>query len=202
MTTTTKHLPADERKAITVVTVVELAALQNPGEITTAAIAQQMGLTQGALFRHFPSKDAIWLAVMEWVAGQLLARVEQGARHAKTAFAALDAIFTAHLDLITTCPGIPRILFHELQRAEDTPAKGVVRALITEYRKQLITILERGKINGELANEINVSAAAALFLGMIQGLVMQSLISGDPEHLNRMSSEVFTLYQRSIRKTT
>jgi AcrR family transcriptional regulator len=200
MATTTKHLPADERKAITVETVIELAARQNPGEITTAAIAQHMGLTQGALFRHFPSKDAIWLAVMEWVAGQLLARVEQEARNAKTPLAALEAIFTAHLDFITTCPGVPRILFHELQRRDDTPAKGVVQALITEYTKQLITILERGKANGELAGEINVSAAAALFLGMIQGLVMQSLITGDPGHLNRMSPEVFTLYQRSIRK--
>lgn len=200
MTTTNKHLPADERKAIIVETVIELAARQNPGEITTAAIAKHMGLTQGALFRHFPSKDAIWLAVMEWVAGQLLARVEEGARTAETTPAALEAIFTAHLDLITTCPGVPRILFHELQRREDTPAKGVVRALITEYGKQLVTILERGKADGELAGEINVSAAASLFLGMIQGLVMQSLITGDPEHLNRMSPEVFTLYQRSIRK--
>ncbi len=200
MTTTNKHLPADERKAIIVETVIELAARQNPGEITTAAIAKHMGLTQGALFRHFPSKDAIWLAVMEWVAGQLLARVEEGARTAETTPAALEAIFTAHLDLITTCPGVPRILFHELQRREDTPAKGVVRALITEYGKQLVTILEHGKADGELAGEINVSAAASLFLGMIQGLVMQSLITGDPEHLNRMSPEVFTLYQRSIRK--
>lgn len=200
MTTTGKHLPADERKAVIVETVIELAARQNPGEITTAAIARQMGLTQGALFRHFPSKDAIWLAVMEWVAGQLLARVEQGARTAKTTQAALEAIFTAHLDLITTCPGVPRILFHELQRREDTPAKGVVRALITAYGKQLITILERGKIDGELAGEINVSAAAALFLGMIQGLVMQSLITGDPGYIGRESREFFTLYQRSIRK--
>ncbi len=63
-----KHLPAEERRAITVETVVELAAEQNPNDITTAAIAKRMGLTQGALFRHFPSKNAIMSAVMEWVA--------------------------------------------------------------------------------------------------------------------------------------
>ncbi|HQV42048.1 MAG TPA: TetR family transcriptional regulator, partial [Moraxellaceae bacterium] len=34
----------------------ELAGLQNPSEITTAAIAKHMNLTQGALFRHFPNK--------------------------------------------------------------------------------------------------------------------------------------------------
>ncbi len=59
-----KHLPADERRAATIEAVIHLAAEQNPSDITTTAIAQRMGLTQGALFRHFPSKDAIVEAVM------------------------------------------------------------------------------------------------------------------------------------------
>ena len=68
----TKHLPADERRAITVDAVVALAAHQNPHDITTSAIAKQMGVSQGALFKHFPSKDAILKAVMEWVAERLM----------------------------------------------------------------------------------------------------------------------------------
>ncbi len=60
-----KHLPADERRAATVEAVVDLAAEQNPSDITTTAIAQRMGLAQGALFRHFPSKDAILESVPE-----------------------------------------------------------------------------------------------------------------------------------------
>lgn len=197
----TRHLPADTRKATTVSTVIELAARQNPGDITTTAIAGQMGLSQGALFRHFPRKDAIWLAVMEWVAEHLLSRVEQAAAPASSPLAALEAIFTAHLDFILAHPGVPRILFHELQRKEETQAKAMVRALLARYRQLLTEILERGKVVGELAPEIKAGAAAALFLGMIQGLVMQSLIHGDPGHIGRTSQDLFTLYQRSIRKT-
>jgi len=74
-----RHLPADERRAATVEAVVDLAAEQNPSDITTTAIAQRMGLTQGALFRHFPTKDAILQAVMSWVAERLLARVDKAA---------------------------------------------------------------------------------------------------------------------------
>ena len=84
-----KHLPADERRAVTVEAVIELAAGQNPSEITTAAIAKHMGLTQGALFRHFPTKDAIWQAVMEWVAERLLARIDRAAQGAESPLAAL-----------------------------------------------------------------------------------------------------------------
>ncbi|MFA5627222.1 MAG: TetR/AcrR family transcriptional regulator [Thiohalomonadaceae bacterium] len=71
------RLPADERRAATVIAVVDLAAKQNPNDITTAAIAKRIGLTQGAIFRHFPTKDAIFQAVMTWVSQRLLARVDK-----------------------------------------------------------------------------------------------------------------------------
>jgi AcrR family transcriptional regulator len=158
-----------------------------------------MDLTQGALFRHFPCKDAIWQAVMEWVAADLLGRVEQSAQKATTPFAALEAIFAAHLDFVITHPGVPRILFYELQRAEETAAKRMVRTLFKQYSERLIILLEEGKAQGELATQINTAAAAALFLGMIQGLVMQSLIAGEPGNIGTRAQEVFTLYRRSIR---
>ena len=85
MTDRPRHLPADERRAVTVEAWSTLAAEQNPSEITTAAIAKHMNLTQGALFRHFPTKDAIWQAVMEWVAERLLARIDQAADAGGTA---------------------------------------------------------------------------------------------------------------------
>ncbi len=64
MTARPRNLPAEERRAMTVAAVLELAATQNPTEITTAVIAQRIGLTHGALFRHFPDKDSISPPVM------------------------------------------------------------------------------------------------------------------------------------------
>ena len=84
-----KYLPADERRIATVEAVVDLAAQQNPSDITTTAIAQHMGVTQGALFRHFASKDAILQAVMSWVAQRLMARVDAAADGAASPLAAL-----------------------------------------------------------------------------------------------------------------
>ena len=53
------RLSAEERRASTVETVIDLAAEQNPSDITTAAIAERMGLTHGAQVRHFATKDEI-----------------------------------------------------------------------------------------------------------------------------------------------
>lgn len=194
-----KNLPADQRRAVTVDAVIRLTAEQNPGDITTAAIAQYMNLTQGALFRHFPSKDAIWQAVMEWVAERLLQRVDKAMQAAESPLLALEAVFMAHIEFVVAHPGVPRLLFGELQRAEDTPAKRMARTLIGAYRQRLTSLIEEGKACGDVASEIDTAAAVIAFIGSIQGLVMQSLLSGKVRLMRTDAPGAFAIYRRGIR---
>lgn len=198
MSTHVKHLPADERRAVTVEAVVELAAEQNPNDITTSAIAKRMGLTQGALFRHFPTKDAILQAVMTWVAERLLSRVDKAAQSAASPIAALEAIFMTHIDFVAEHPGVPRMMFGELQRAGETAPKRMVQTLIRRYGERLHRLIEEGKAQGELDSALDTEAAATLFIGTIQGLVMQSLLAGDVANIRRDAPRVFAIYRRGI----
>ncbi|MBS0291382.1 MAG: TetR/AcrR family transcriptional regulator [Proteobacteria bacterium] len=193
-----RHLPAEERRAATVAAMVELAAQQNPNGISTTAIAQRMGLTQGALFRHFPTKDAILQAVMSWVAERLLERVDRAAQGAASPVAALRAMFMAHIDFVTEHPGVPRLLFGELQRPGHTIPKQRVQTLIQHYGERLRGLLEAGRAQGELDARLDVQAAAVLFIGSIQGLVMQSLLAGDVARMREDAPGVFAIYLRGI----
>ena len=193
-----KRLPADERRAVTVRAVVDLAAEQNPSDITTAAIAESMGLTQGALFRSFPTKDAVWRAVMEWVAERLLARIDRAADGIESPLAAMQAIFMSHVEFVVEHPGVPRMMFGELRRANATPAKQMVQTLIQRYGERLHRLIENGKANGELSATVDSKAAATLFIGTVQGLVMQSLLAGDVKRMRRDAPGVFAIYRRGI----
>jgi TetR/AcrR family transcriptional regulator len=195
------RLPAHERRAETVQVVLDLAAAENPAEITTGAIAERMHITQGALFRHFPTKDAIWQTVMEWVAERILARVDDAIQSSHSPLLALEAVFHAHIDFVAKHPGVPRILFGELQRAEDSPAKRAVRTLLRQYNERLQTLIEQGQSQGEMAPDVDTAAVAALFVGMIQGLVLQSLLTGKENNMRKKSAEVFSVYLRAIRRT-
>ena len=197
-----KNLPADQRRAVTVEAGIALTAEQNPGDITTAAIDQRMNLTQGALFRHFPSKDAIWQAVMEWVAERLLLRVDCAMQGTDSPLQALEAVFMTHIEFVVAHPGVPRLLFGELQRAEDTPAKRMARTLIGAYRERLRGLIDTGKARGEVAPEVDTAAAVVAFIGSIQGLVMQSLLSGKAGQMRADAPGAFAIYRRGIRSVT
>lgn len=198
MTGPAKHLPADERRAVTVESVIALASSQNPSEITTAAIAEHMNLTQGALFRHFPNKESIWQAVMDWVAEHLLARIDRAAQGVGSPLAAMEAMFMSHVEFVADYPGVPRMMFGELQRPESTPAKVKVQNLMQCYSERLQGLIEKGKANGELSLALDGQAAAMLFIGTVQALVMQSLMAGDVRRIRRDASRVFAIYRRGI----
>lgn len=199
MSASSKYLSAKERRAVTVETVIELAGEQNPSDITTAAIAKRMGLTQGALFRHFPNKEAILAAVMGWVAERLLSRVEKAIDAQPSPLAALESMFMTHVEFIIEHPGIPRMLFGELQRTEKTAPKQMVQTLIRRYSERLHQIFEKGIACGEMDSQLDSKIAATLYIGTLQGLVMQSLIVGDANQVLLTAPKVFAIYQRGIR---
>lgn len=193
-----KHLPADERRAATVEAVVALAAQTNPSDISTTAIAKHMGVTQGALFKHFPTKESIIEAVMGWVADRLLARIDAATRKAATPLAELEAVFMTHVEFVTIHPGVPRMLFGELQRAEMNGPKRLVQALIARYSERVRALIAQGKAAGEIRANMDEGSAALLFVGMVQGLVMQSLLAGDVRQMSDQAAGVFALFRDAL----
>lgn len=200
MQTTRKNLTAEQRRTVTIEAVVDLAAEQNPNNITTAAIAKHMNLTQGALFRHFSNKQAIWQAVMEWLSKRLLSRVKKAADNADNPLLALEAMFMTHVEFIVAHPGVPRMLFGELQRAEDSPAKKLVHLMLKKYGLLIANQIEAGKAQNLVAADIDTSAASIMFIGSIQGLVMQSMLGGDINLMQDKAGDIYKLFSQSIEK--
>lgn len=192
------RLPTEERQADIVAATLALARGVSPALITTGDIAAEVGVTQGALFKHFPSKDAIWLATMQWIRDRLLAALNAAAQEADDPLDALQAVFRAHVEFVAAHPGAPRFIFHELQQPGDTPVKQEVRAVLQSYRRLLLRLLEDGETRGRLARGLDREAAATLFVGIVQGLVMQSMAAGKPGAIRAQADRVFALYRRAI----
>lgn len=192
------RLPTEERQAGIVVAALRRARDVSPGLVTTAELAADVGITQGAVFKHFPTKDAIWLAAMGWVREGLLAAVDAAAARAASPMRALEAVFAAHVDFIVAHPGVPRLIFHELQRPADSLIKREVRGLLREYRKRVQRLLQAAVDAGEAAPGVDLEAASTLFLGVVQGLVVQSMAAGGPAAMKTQAGAVFALFHRGI----
>ena len=209
------------RQAGLVEAALKLAAQRSPADISTGDLARAVGISQGAVFRHFASKEALWLAVLDWVTDTLMARLQAAAQDAQQApspttqhpttdptwpaldatppaLAALRAVFLAHVGFVVEQPGVPRVVLQELQRPGDTALKIRVRALLARYRQLLMQLLQQAQQEQGLAPGTDLQAAAVMFIGSVQGLVMQALISGDVPAMAVQAPGVFALYQRAL----
>lgn len=168
----------ESRQAEIIATVLALAAERNPADVTTTDIAKAMNVTQGALFRHFSTKEAMRLAVIEWIETQLMAKLGDAQASAPDVLSGLEAMFLAHVKFIREFPGVPRLVFAELQQPDSSPVRQRVQQIMRRYRQMLAETLGKAKAAQLIRDDVDVQAAAALFLGAIQGLVMQSMLGG------------------------
>lgn len=192
------RLPTEERQAEIVAAALLMARDTSPPLITTAGIAAAVGVSQGAVFKHFASKDAIWLAAMGWVRAQLLDALDRAAAAAPRDLDALRAMFDAHIGFVVAHPGVPRVIFHELQSPADSPVKHEVRSLLQQYRQRLLQRLASAAQQGDVARGTDLDAAATLFVGMLQGLVMQAMATGQIGAMTAQAGPAFVLYRRAI----
>lgn len=192
------RLSTEERQAEIVEAALRLARETSPALITTADIATAIGVTQGAVFKHFPTKDAIWLAAMRWVRGTLLQQLQAAADEAATPLDALAAMFQAHVEFVISHPGVPRFIFHELQQPADSAAKLEVRGVLQGYRKLLLGRLAESIEQQLVSPDLDPEAAATSFIGLIQGLVMQSMLTGRTAAMRQQATAIFALYRRGL----
>ncbi len=193
------RLKTDERQREIVATVLALARERGPDAITTQAIADRMGVTQGAIFRHFSDKEAIWLAVFAWVRESLGAALDAAVAKAGTPLAKIERAFLAHVAFVAANPGVPRVLFHELQYPGDSPVRAEVRAMITTYSKRLASLFTQAKAAGELPADLDATLAPVLFIGAVQGLVIQSALAGDEAAMTKRARQLFPLLLHGYR---
>ena len=195
-----KHrMGAEERQEEIVQVAIDLAAKVGVESVTTQDMADAMGLTQGAIFRHFPTKDDIWVAAIRRIRCGLLSVVEAAVARSGDTLEALENIFFAHVSFVSRHPGFPRIVFSDQLLRRDARLKHLIQEVITGYEAKIAGILAQAKVAGLARSDLDESSAATLFIGMIQGLVLQWNIFGGQRSLPEAAKKVFPIYLNGIR---
>lgn len=194
---TAPHRSTEVRQREIIAAVLELAAERGVEAITTQAVADRVGLSQAAVFRHFPTKEAIWAAVLNWLR-QRLGEMYNGDHEARP-MAELARIFAAYLDLIGHYPALPRLVFSNAFHHAYPVLHEEVRQIVLSCRARIGGLVAMAQKDGEVRRDVIPEAAAAMFISIIQGLALQSTIIGLTEDLPHEGAALFDLYTAALR---
>ncbi|MEI6616508.1 MAG: TetR/AcrR family transcriptional regulator [Cyanobium sp. ELA507] len=205
-------IPAAERRAHAVRTLLDLASHTAPDAISTAAIAERMGLSHGALFRHFPNREAIWAEAVTWATGELERRFDAcqeipaaattpdpGAARLPPSgpLQQVAALMASHAGLLQQHPGLVRMLFAELQRPATSPARETGKAFMQRFRLRLAALIATAQADGDLEPDLDPHDLAALLVATQQGLMLQALVHDGFADLTERSRRSVALFLRA-----
>ena len=186
---------SEDRQKEIVEAVLALAAEAGVEAVTTGLITERVGLSQGAVFRHFPNKEAIWAAVLSWFKNHLdeVFQVKSDAPWVE-----LERIFNDYTRLYTRYPAMPRLVFSDTCHHAYPALRQGIRELIRVCEGRLRSLIEAAARRGETRPDLDVAAAARLFLASIQGMAFQSAILGFTDDPERLPLPLFRLWRQAL----
>ncbi len=164
---------AEERKAQIVAEVLRLADEIGPDRLSTTDVARAIGISQPAIFRHFPTKGALWLAVAEDVADRLRsywAAAEAGTTGPQ---ALLKALIGAQLTAIAETPALPSILFSRELQVDNPALRDVFRGLLGAFQGRLVAVIRDLQAAGDLKRDVSPEDVAILLTSLVQGVAIR-----------------------------
>ncbi len=146
----------------------------NPGErITTARLAQQVGVSEAALYRHFPSKSKMFEGLIEFIEETLFSRIPIIVNEESKALKRCEKILSLLLTFAERNPGITRILTGDALAGETERLRTRVAQLFDRIETQLKQILREAEMREGLRPDLPIAVAANLLLAAAEGRISQ-----------------------------
>ena len=164
---------ADARKLEIIETAIRLAGEIGPDRLTTERLAQEIGISQPGIFRHFPTKAEIWEAVAHRIGDLMREKVELSENKPTNPVEQLQQLVINQLKFIETTPAIPAILFSRELHAENEKLLLYFAGLISNRQQGLTKLIEASITKGYFKKELSAEDGAFLILALIQGLAMR-----------------------------
>ncbi len=166
--------------------------------VTIKDIAREVGVTEGAVYRHFVSKQQILSYLIYQVGEFLLETVSDAESAESSALENLERIFRLQLRDIEDYWGLALIVVAGAVAFEDADLRPQVSSVLNEYVDRIKTILQQGVVERSLRAELDVNAAANTFFGMVQGLAGFWVLSETAWQPSEQGDQVWEIYKRGV----
>ncbi len=146
----------------------------SPGSrITTAALAKQVGVSEAALYRHFPSKAKMFEGLIGFIEDTLFSRVKLITQSNSASVKQCEQILLLLLAFVEKNPGMGRILAGDALAGETERLRIRVSQLFDRLETQLKTILREAEIREGLRTQASPATTANLLLAAAEGRIRQ-----------------------------
>lgn len=141
--------------------------------ITTAALAREVGVSEAALYRHFPSKTRMFEGLLEFIENTLFPRITTILAEEPTTESRCFHILTLLLAFAERNPGLSRVINGDALTGETARLRSRVNQLFERVETQLRQVLREGEAREQLRLTLPPGSTARLLMTTVEGRLSQ-----------------------------
>ncbi len=181
--------------------VLEIISSEGIGKLSTRNLASKIGVTEGALFRHFSSKKEIMLAILNDVKNELI--VEQEKITYSSTISAEEKLFKflcKHIKYLIENKGVTILLFSEAAHMNDSQLKKGLREILLTQKEYISRIIKQGMNEGVWDKSLNVENVATLYMGIPISLNIEMILEPGTVKQEKFCERMIGLIKRALEK--
>ena len=180
--------------------VLEIIADEGLHNISTRNLAKKIGLTEGAIFRHFQTKRDIIKGIMDDVENDLIGSLRHIVLKADKAEDKLFNYLCRNVKYLKENRGITILLFTEATHLGDKQLKEKLNQILTEQKQFIIKIVKEGIAEGVWDKNINAEDVAVIYMGIPITLNIELVLNNKNMNLDNFCKRMYSLISKALKE--
>ncbi len=168
-----KRTVKERRQQVLTVLIHMLHSERGMERMTTARLAKEVGVSEAALYRYFPSKTKMFEALIEHIENTLLSRITASMRNETQTMNRIRDILQTILDFARKNPGLTRILTGHALMFEDAQLQVRVAQFFNRLEMQFVNILQMRKLREGRGFNVDERVIASHLVTLCEGQFMR-----------------------------
>lgn len=161
----------------------DLIFTEGAGRFTIRRLATMVGITEAAVYRHFPGKEELLLSLLEGMFGRMRLTLRKLVRHSASAHDRLFTLGRIHLRFLLDAKVNPLLLFSDAIDPEQPRLRKALARHLKFFGGAVSSIISQGCRDGSLNPHLDRSAAVRCMVGLLQHAVIRWTITGSTKGL-------------------
>ncbi len=165
--------------------------------LTIGAIARAVGVSDGAIYRHFRGKKQILAGLIEDIDDRLARRIDLIDGDPESGLCRLESVLRDNVAPSTTI-GVSFMVIAEVLMNGDDELRTLMQAAVDKHLEMIEAQLTIGVQRGEVKRDVDVKAAALQFYGLIQAVNTLNHFVTDQDHPVGDSAALWKVFKSGV----
>ncbi len=180
--------------------VLDIIFTQGLKSLSTKNLAKHIGFSEGAIFRHFATKQDILLSILQDVQTELIAQLREITVAPLSPESRLENFLCATVHYLTDKKGVTMLLFSEASHNNDSVLKNSLQQIFNSQRNLVSKIILDGIAMGKWDDQINVDRVSMIYLGIPVTLNIELVLNGGLFYQNDFCRQMLDLLLKILKK--